>query len=164
MCTLNTSGNWMLPRCPQSPARQRSLELCGSERWGPHVLVALLCWQPVCRIQEPASGHVAAGMTRSGPLTLTTDTWNHFSKHAICCVHIFQCVCPLTSSRDSLSQVIVCSELCLFVFLSHLHLCYLEAALRCCSTHFYTSRSGMDVYNLWLSRSSGSTVWTWRLV
>lgn len=37
------------------------MELCGSERWGPHVLVAVLRGQPVKRLQGPASGHVAAG-------------------------------------------------------------------------------------------------------
>lgn len=56
---------WTQRRAPQSPGLQRSLELCGGERRGPHVLVALLRWPPVCRVPALASGHVAAGRTTS---------------------------------------------------------------------------------------------------
>lgn len=65
---------WTQRRAPQSPGLQRSLELCGGERRGPHVLVALLRWQPVCRVPALASGHVAAGRITSthSPIAIYT--------------------------------------------------------------------------------------------
>lgn len=65
---------WTQRRAPQSPGLQRSLELCGGERRGPHVLVALLRWQPVCKVPALASGHVAAGRITSShsPIAIYT--------------------------------------------------------------------------------------------
>lgn len=48
-------------RARRSPRGQGGLGLCGGEGRSPHVLVALLRRQPVCRLPGSASGHVAAG-------------------------------------------------------------------------------------------------------
>lgn len=48
-------------RAPQSTRGQRGLGLRGGEGRSPHVLVALLRRQPVCRLPGSASGHVVAG-------------------------------------------------------------------------------------------------------
>lgn len=52
---------WTPWRISLSCGWQGGLEVRESERWGSHVLVAVLCWQPVCRVQGPAPGDVAPG-------------------------------------------------------------------------------------------------------